>query len=669
MRAFILICGFVLVVESAHSQEVDTLATRVLSEVVVSGVKIEADTLQSFYRSNPSATTESILSRMSGVSLLRRGAFGQEAVLRGLSSGQINVTLDGMKIFGACTDKMDPATIYVEPANLKAISLSSGLNGAEYGSTFGGSLDLKLNEPTVGLSGVRGAMSLNGQSSASALNYSSSLHLGKANSALLVNGTYRKSNEYRSGGGTLVPYSQYEKVNAALSGKQALSENTFFSADFIFDKGWNIGFPALPMDVASADAFISSLTFQRVAPWLAFNNIKAKVYHNLINHSMDDTHRKDVAIHMDMPGRSETWGAFVESDVAFLHCAPTRVKVDYFENAAVAEMIMYPEEGRAMYMQTTPRSVRRDLGVYVSQSWKVNQSNKFTFNLRGDIVRDFIHSGIGRDQWNVLGYTNSENTRFNKTISISYNTILTPSILLEVNAGYGERPSTINERFGFYLFSRFDGYDYIGNPDLDNENSWNGEVTLTFFRSNFELQVSPYLKSVSRFLIGEVRDDMKPMTIGARGVKQYIGLDNVLMNGVDAMAVVKLTGNVQWICNVKYTQGRDATGDPLPLMPPLKVVNSVRYELTKGYLQGEVEAAGAQNKVSERFGESTTNAYAIAGVSCGYKLDKYLNLAAGVDNLFDKNFREHLDWGGIPRPGRNIYLTLNYKFGNGNAAK
>ena len=50
-----------------------------------------------------SSTTENILSRMQGVTLIRRGAYGQEPMFRGLSNGQLNVTIDGMKVFGACT--------------------------------------------------------------------------------------------------------------------------------------------------------------------------------------------------------------------------------------------------------------------------------------------------------------------------------------------------------------------------------------------------------------------------------------------------------------------------------------------------------------------------------------------------------------------------------------
>src|SRR5688572_13185866 len=158
-------------VHSVLAQDGDSLQTEFLSEVVIEGSATEADTLQNFYRSNMSSTTENILSRMKGVTLIRRGAYGQEPLLRGLSNGQLNVTIDGMKIFGACTDKMDPVTIYVEPWNLSSIQTLAGAQGSQFGSTIGGSLNMKLAQPLVGKPGVSGKAGIDYHSSASAVNY------------------------------------------------------------------------------------------------------------------------------------------------------------------------------------------------------------------------------------------------------------------------------------------------------------------------------------------------------------------------------------------------------------------------------------------------------------------------------------------------------------------
>ncbi|HEY3429155.1 MAG TPA: TonB-dependent receptor plug domain-containing protein [Cyclobacteriaceae bacterium] len=119
-----------------------------LETVLVQTFKIENDRLQSFYKTSQSATTENILCHLQSVYLIRRGAYGQEPMMRGLSAGQLSVTIDGMKMFGACTDKMDPVTIYIEPQNLKNINVATGPSGSGFGSTVGGSIDMQLAEPS-----------------------------------------------------------------------------------------------------------------------------------------------------------------------------------------------------------------------------------------------------------------------------------------------------------------------------------------------------------------------------------------------------------------------------------------------------------------------------------------------------------------------------------------
>lgn len=53
-----------------------------------------------------------------------------------------SLTIDGIHLFNACTDKMDPITSYVEINNLSEVRLSSGQQGSQHGSTIGGGMDL-----------------------------------------------------------------------------------------------------------------------------------------------------------------------------------------------------------------------------------------------------------------------------------------------------------------------------------------------------------------------------------------------------------------------------------------------------------------------------------------------------------------------------------------------
>ncbi|MBK8495562.1 MAG: TonB-dependent receptor plug domain-containing protein [Chitinophagaceae bacterium] len=82
-----------------------------------------------FFKTNNASTIEDILGRLPEISLLRRGSYGMEPGIRYFSGGQINILVDGMRIHGACTDKMDPATIYIEPVNLDKLQVQTANGG------------------------------------------------------------------------------------------------------------------------------------------------------------------------------------------------------------------------------------------------------------------------------------------------------------------------------------------------------------------------------------------------------------------------------------------------------------------------------------------------------------------------------------------------------------
>lgn len=648
---------------SAYAQDGDSLQSRTLEEIVVEGVKTEGDTLQNFYRSNVSATTENILSRMKGVTLIRRGAYGQEPVFRGLSGGQLNVTIDGMKIFGACTDKMDPVTIYVEPQNLQSIQAMMGTNGSMLGSTIGGTLNMKLAEPVVGHGNLSARSGVDFQSAARAVNYFLAVNAGRAQSGYRVNVNYRNSNNYRAGGGEVIRYSQYEKINLSVAGKWSLAKYDTLQADVLLDQGKNIGFPALPMDVGRATAGIYSLTYRRVAPWFVFHNLKAKVYHNTIVHTMDDTQRENVAMHMDMPGASKTSGVFVEGDVHIFHEHQTIMRADYFTNVVLGEMTMYPDEGSPMYMQTAPEARRHNAGLFISQQFRMDNDNKFLFSFRGDIAGDYLVPGIGRQQWEVFDPSLDNTTmHFLTTFSVNYKRNLSNRLTMELQGGYGERMATLNERYGFYLFNRFDGYDYLGSPELQNESSWNVESTISYFGSRIELQITPFYQSINDYIMGRVDDGLSTMTPGARGVKKNTNIRWAQLTGVDVMLLASPVPSLQWITTLKYTHGINSLHEAMPLIPPLKSVTSLRFEEKRVNVQAEWEWAAKQSHVSNSFDEQQTPSYTVLNLRAGLKLNASWQFSTGIENLLDSHYREHLDWGGIPRPGRNVYLNVVYRF-------
>ena len=153
MKCVNLIVTFLILSMNIYGQQPQlkyrlTLDTVLLKEVTVSySIPLNNGQVEKFYRTNYFSTIDDLTEHLDGVSLIKRGAYAMEPQMNGFSGGQLNITIDGMKMFGACTDKMDPVTSYLEPANLKSITLEHGTNGSLYGNNIGGSVGLALKDP------------------------------------------------------------------------------------------------------------------------------------------------------------------------------------------------------------------------------------------------------------------------------------------------------------------------------------------------------------------------------------------------------------------------------------------------------------------------------------------------------------------------------------------
>ena len=138
-----MVLGFVLLLRLGGTGQdtLDFVPSVELAEFSVIEVGAE-NLLTNYYKGNGMNLTENIMERLPSVSLIKRGNFAPEPVFRGFSSGQINLTIDGMHIFGACTDKMDPVSSYVESNNLKEIEAGCDVNSSSNGAGLGGAINL-----------------------------------------------------------------------------------------------------------------------------------------------------------------------------------------------------------------------------------------------------------------------------------------------------------------------------------------------------------------------------------------------------------------------------------------------------------------------------------------------------------------------------------------------
>lgn len=651
---------FLVSLATVKSQEKEPDTTMVISmeEVIVIGKKQEISKKEN----KALATLDEYLEKSAKINMVKRGAYAWEPMINGMTTERSVVTIDGMRIFGACTDKMDPVTSYVEISNLSEASIKSGQGGAEYGATIGGGIDLKRQKEGYTKQGWNLNVNTGGESNGDL--FIAGTEIGYGDDSFYFNSdfTYRDAANYFAGGDEEVQYSQYTKYNFSAIGGKKLSKHQTLEASVIFDKATDVGYPALPMDVSLAQAFIGSVMYEYHQPTDLVEHWETKLYFNTIFHEMDDSARPDVPVRMDMPGWSDTYGFYSKANVDFgNHRA--KVNLSSYYNRSLAEMTMYPNDPseKEMFMLTWPDVRTLYNGIFLQDN--VLLSDKLSVDLSGSIGSHYnsIENSSGMQSLQIF-YPEMEKNSHRLLTGINSNfRVNWKSMNFSLGAGYGERAPSVSEAYGFYLYNSFDNFDYIGNPELSDERSFevNAGTELEGKRWTIGLQGSYF--HIEDYIIGITRSDLGPMTIGANGVKVYEQLPYATLINTSLRLSYDLSSNLFWNASLLYSYGRDDENKVLPLVQPFTYNSSVRYLKGLFSIEASLQGSARKSDYSEETGESETPAYALMNISASHTF--YLNqqrmvLKLGAENLFDSYYTTFSDWNNIPRKGRNVFINV-----------
>ncbi|MDW8095795.1 MAG: TonB-dependent receptor, partial [Aquificaceae bacterium] len=145
--------------------------------------------------------------------------------------------------------------------------------------------------------------------------------------------------------------------------------------------------------------------------------------------------------------------------------------------------------------------------------------------------------------------------------------------------------------------------------------------------------------------------------------------------GFEFSSTYNLQKNLFLLSGASYTNGKKdknqsigITDEDVAEVPPLKGRLGLRYDTGVWFVEGETVAAATQNKIDSNLDETKTSGWAIVNLKAGVEY-KNLKVNAGVENLLDKHYYEHLSYirnpfagSKVPEPGRSFYLSASYQF-------
>ena len=229
----------------------------------------------------------------------------------------------------------------------------------------------------------------------------------------------------------------------------------------------------------------------------------------------------------------------------------------------------------------------------------------------------------------------------------------------------------------------------IGDPRLQPERNWQIDLGLSTEHENWRARVGVFQSWVLDYITFEDETVISPEFADAR-ILHYLNTSLATLSGFNWYAEVDLYPRLSTFAKMAFVEGRDQEIDqPLPAIPPLDSMVGVRAHDPKRQCW-EIELACRIVDNQDRLGtirtfsrdnqqevtvlEQPTPGFSVWHIQAYWNYTKNLRLIAGIDNLLNRVYQEHLDLRlsgptGFPldetrvlAPGITPYFAVNWTY-------
>jgi len=224
-----------------------------------------------------------------------------------------------------------------------------------------------------------------------------------------------------------------------------------------------------------------------------------------------------------------------------------------------------------------------------------------------------------------------------------------------------------------------DGNTYIGDVELDAELSH--EVNLGFDLTAGVFDVSPrvFYRNVDDFIqgvavIGGTAFELNAMPLPGRELLQFSNVD-AKFYGFDMNWAYRFDSEWSLRGVLNYVRGkRRDVSDDLYRIAPANTLYALDYDAEKWGVSVENHLFAKQDEVSAENNELRTGGYGTINISGYVLLTDAVTLTAGIENLLDKKYQDHLTGYNravnadialderLPGKGRSLYAQARWVF-------
>lgn len=622
------------------------------------------------------------LARVDGLWMLRKGAIANDVVLRGLQSGNVNVLVDGARIYGACPGHMDPPVSHVDFAEIERIEVVKGAYDVAYQGSLGGAVHIVRKRPAPGYH-------VTPSLAAGSFGYwNPSLTASWSGDPVTVSAgySYRRSEPFRDGGGRLMtavggyrPQHEADEAFSVNSGWGAIrlspGDRHTIELSYAHQDSQNVLYPYLLMDAPYDVADRLEATYRVREVGGSIRALRAQSYYSVVRHWMTDEKRLTSEGALDR---------FSMASFAASRVLGGRIEAEWRRGWTFGAE-GYQRNWNVMNSMRTRMSVADTslipnvnttvAGGFADYRRGVTDRLRIAGGARLDTAKMYVRDRAASTAlWQAYKNTDQTSRRdTNPSANFRVNFRVADGWDLFAGAGSTVRAPDAQERF---LMQKRMGSDRSGNPLLAPTR--NTEYTVGLNAGSGALYVKPvvFYSRLSglvvmhqQWRVAQVTGMLNPYARSfANADARLYGYE--VSYGAPLGPHLLLSGGAAY---VRASKDTDAAlrifSSSVPEMPPLRVRSALRLTRQLWFAEVEGVASGRQDRVDTDLGEMPAAGYALANARAGFRFGR-ISATASVENLFDRLHYQHLSYmrdlfrsgARLPEPGRGVFLNLLYAF-------
>jgi len=235
----------------------------------------------------PAQDGADFLARIPGFAQIRKGAASGDAVFRGMSGSRLGILQDGQEIYGGCGMRMDPPTAYIHPESFDRVTITKGPQSVLYGAgQSAGSVNFERLHRRPDAFAVHGTASATAAQTARQ-DQSLDVTIAHPQYYLRTSAVHARAGHYKDGDDRPV-HSRYERWSVQTVAGWTPDADTRLEFSLGASDGKAAAADSPMMDGSKYRRDSASLLLEKnhVTDWLS--QVQARWYSNTVDHLMDN---------------------------------------------------------------------------------------------------------------------------------------------------------------------------------------------------------------------------------------------------------------------------------------------------------------------------------------------------------------------------------------------